>query len=57
VAFRDRPSCEICHEPSNVRIVVIIFDGPSPADRYLCRVHAPPMPTSAPDESEITAAH
>jgi hypothetical protein len=44
MAFGDPPSCDICGEPSSVRIVIIVFEGDSPGDQYLCRVHAPRVP-------------
>ena len=41
MAFGDPPPCDQCRERSVVRIVTIVFDGPSPPDQFLCRVHAP----------------
>ena len=41
MAFGDPPPCDRCRERSVVRVVTIVFDGPSPRDQFLCRVHAP----------------
>jgi hypothetical protein len=51
VAFGDPPPCDQCRERAMVRIVTIVFDGPSPPDQFLCRVHAPTDEASVAGES------
>jgi hypothetical protein len=59
VAFGDPPPCDQCRERSVVRIVTVVFDGPSPADQFLCRVHAPanvaPVAGESPPEAGVNS--
>jgi hypothetical protein len=39
----DPPPCDRCGEPSILQIVTVTFEGASPPDQFLCRLHAPAL--------------
>ncbi len=41
----DPPPCDRCEQEAIVQIIIVAFEGPSPSDQFLCKAHAPSMPT------------
>jgi hypothetical protein len=48
--------CDHCNEPSVVQIITVVFDGPSPADQFLCRAHAPSPPVNTPHRTDANVS-
>jgi hypothetical protein len=52
----DPPPCDRCGEPSILQIVTVAYEGPSPPDQFLCRVHAPQRGAeAAPEKGPATS--
>jgi hypothetical protein len=56
VKFGRAVPCDLCPEPAAVQIIIVVFDGPSPADQFLCLLHAPLPLGTAPYRTDASAS-